>query len=123
MVKETINQNEDFRSLELKIEPPDPIQGGWKISFTSEDVALCGAYNVAIKKVLDANKLMPFHQSGGNMKSENYPGYHMWEIWKETDEAALLLLLPAIGREAKEDFERNEKHGLNAYYRDELKNN
>ncbi len=81
-------------------------------------MALCGAYNVAIKKVLDENKLMPFHQSGRSME----PGYHMWEIWKETDEAVLRLLFLAIEKEAEEDFERNEKHGLNAYYRDELKN-
>ena len=118
MTKEKINQNERFRSLELKIEPPDPIHNNWKISFTCEDVALCGAYNAAIKKVLDEHKLMPFYQSGDGY---NYPGEHEWEIWKETDEAALRLLFPAIERGAKEDFELHEQKGLNTYYRDELK--
>lgn len=81
MTKEKINQNEGFRSLKLQIEPPDPIQGGWKISFTCEDAALCAAYNVATKKVLDEHRLMPFH---------------MWEIWKKTNEETLALLLQMI---------------------------
>ena len=109
MIKEKINQNEGFRSLELQIEPPDPIQGGWKVAFTCEDMALCGAYNVAIKKVLDEHKLMPFYQTGGGY---NDPGEHAWEIWKETDEAALRFLFPAMGSEPRKNFDRKNQNGL-----------
>ncbi len=105
---------EGFKPIDISIEPPDAIHNNFKLSFDADRPEICAAYNAAISRVADANKLRPFHQTG----REHSPGYHGWELWSDSSEESLGVLLPEIQLEAQKAFEKNEQNGMNMHYRE-----
>jgi len=61
----------------------------------------CGAYNYAIRSILQGAELKPFHQIGTASTGENNPGYHAWEVWKKTTQEDLEKLFDLIQKRAK----------------------
>ena len=73
-------------------------------SFWGRSEAQTMAMNNAVRKVLGAHKLSPFHQVGTKPDGENIPGYHAWEIWRPASEEHLTQILHEIDEAAQEEY-------------------
>ncbi len=91
----------EFKKIELKV--VDPVMDkGFCITYDCPDRSFCALYNMAIKNVLDKEKMRPFLQSGDWSEA----GWHMWEVWQFTDHAQMESFLELIQKEAEDLFEQ-----------------
>jgi hypothetical protein len=78
---EKFNNKEKPKKVKLKIIEPCGDKN-FKIEFNCRTKKECEAYNTAIRRVLEKEGLIVYHQVGGKSDDPNAPGYHAWEIWK-----------------------------------------
>jgi len=104
MNKEKFELKEEETSLpEVSLDIKDPIgDKNFMIKFEGKTEQECRTFNLAIRDVLRAENLSPFHQTGTTPFGENEPGYHAWEIWKDISKEAVERLLSKIKQRALE---------------------
>ena len=100
--KNKVEQKEFPELPELTIRDPRGDKN-FMIGFESENRAVVGALNDAIRKVLEENGLDAYHQIGADPEDPNKPGYHAWEIWRKSiSRKEIESFLPKIKTEAEE---------------------
>ncbi|MCX6714554.1 MAG: hypothetical protein NTX72_01940 [Candidatus Uhrbacteria bacterium] len=97
-----------FTPAVLNVEEPDGIHNSFGIMFDAVDEPQCRSYRLAIRKIADAEKLLPFHQGGSNEKM----GWQYFEFFAQTSKDAVLALFPKIHEKAKEEFDTLKRMGF-----------
>jgi hypothetical protein len=72
---EKFNNKEKPKRVELKIIEPRGDKN-FMIGFNCRTKKECEAYNTAIRRVLEREDLVAYHQVGGKPDDPNVPGYH-----------------------------------------------
>ncbi len=95
------------KKVELKIIEPRGDKN-FMIGFNCGTKKECEAYNTAIRRVLEKEGLIVYHQVGGKSDDPHAPGYHKWEIWKRgITKEDLEKLLPEIEKETQKLLRNN----------------
>lgn len=100
--KRDANVERESARVELGIRPPDGDKN-FMVTFVGKTEEECMAYNGAIRKILERERLMPFHQKGVTPFGKNQPGLHGWEVHRSgVTEERLRSLFEEIQKTARE---------------------